>query len=235
MPRPHMDTRRSVVTSEMFPQCGSEERYRKVTQKKDVCAIAQYSAWRSILADLFHESVTLQGHTVTQWPQETQLDSPIVEPPSHSTRGLGSCQARAPLFFQLRDGCDRAYTPAGSSATNRRKTLPNQTPVRLALALALKLGSATAHPPAAFGAYPVQNAGNHICRPFDIAQPSERHTHLADSSDCFTIAHRILEKCISGSKPKRAAKMKPSSKARHQNGKWQFARSVSRLRSPASI
>jgi hypothetical protein len=31
------------------------------------------------------------------------------------------------------------------------------------------------------------------------------------------------------------AKMKPSSKARHQNGKWQFARSVSRLRSPASI
>lgn len=31
------------------------------------------------------------------------------------------------------------------------------------------------------------------------------------------------------------AKMKPSSKARHQNRKWQFARSVSRLRSPASI
>ena len=45
----------------------------------------------------------LQGHTVTQWPQH---DSPIVEPPSHSTRGLGSCQARARLFFQLRDGCD---------------------------------------------------------------------------------------------------------------------------------
>src|ERR1700732_4012154 len=30
----------------------------------------------------------LQGQTVTQWPQETQLDSPIVEPPSHSTRGI---------------------------------------------------------------------------------------------------------------------------------------------------
>ena len=119
-----------------------------------------------------------------------------------------SCQARAPLFFQLRDGCDRACTPAGSSATNRRKTLPNQTPVRLALALALKLGSATAHPPAAFGAYPVQNAGNHICRPFHIAQPRERHTHLANSSDCFTIAHRILEKCISGSKPKRVSGQK---------------------------
>jgi hypothetical protein len=58
MPRPHMDTRRSVVISEMFPKCGTEERYRKVTQKKDVCAIAQYSARRSILADLFHESVT---------------------------------------------------------------------------------------------------------------------------------------------------------------------------------
>ena len=30
----------------------------------------------------------LQGQTVTQWPQETQLDSPMVEPPSHSTRGM---------------------------------------------------------------------------------------------------------------------------------------------------
>src|SRR6478736_10362901 len=30
----------------------------------------------------------LQGHTVTQWPHETQLDSPIAEPPSHSTRGV---------------------------------------------------------------------------------------------------------------------------------------------------
>src|SRR6202021_3779326 len=104
-----------------------------------------------------------------------------------------------------RESWARACPPAGSAATSRRKTLPNHTPVRLALALALKLGSATAHPPAAFGAYPIQNAGNHICRPFDIAQPSERHTHLANSSDCFTIAHRILEKCISGSKPKRVS------------------------------
>src|ERR1700733_157450 len=29
----------------------------------------------------------LHGQTVTQWPQETQLDSPIAEPPSHNTRG----------------------------------------------------------------------------------------------------------------------------------------------------
>src|SRR5258705_12814880 len=34
----------------------------------------------------------LQGQTVTQWPQETQLDSPIVAPPSHRTRGWGSSQ-----------------------------------------------------------------------------------------------------------------------------------------------
>ena len=29
----------------------------------------------------------LHGQTVTQWPHDTQLDSPIVEPPSHNTRG----------------------------------------------------------------------------------------------------------------------------------------------------
>jgi FixJ family two-component response regulator len=29
----------------------------------------------------------LQGQTVTQWPHDTQLDSPIVVPPSHNTRG----------------------------------------------------------------------------------------------------------------------------------------------------
>src|SRR5579864_4795879 len=34
----------------------------------------------------------LQGQTVTQWPHETQLDSPMVDPPSHRTRGLGSSQ-----------------------------------------------------------------------------------------------------------------------------------------------
>src|SRR6202521_1186113 len=34
----------------------------------------------------------LQGQTVTQWPQETQLDSPIGFPPSHKTRGCGSSQ-----------------------------------------------------------------------------------------------------------------------------------------------
>src|SRR5207245_9299214 len=34
----------------------------------------------------------LQGQTVTQWPQETQLESPIKEPPSQRTRGFGSSQ-----------------------------------------------------------------------------------------------------------------------------------------------
>ena len=34
----------------------------------------------------------LQGQTVTQWPQETQLDSPMGSPPSQSTRGCGSSQ-----------------------------------------------------------------------------------------------------------------------------------------------
>src|SRR5246127_4351349 len=34
----------------------------------------------------------LQGQTVTQCPHETQLDSPIVDPPSQSTRGFGSSQ-----------------------------------------------------------------------------------------------------------------------------------------------
>src|SRR5258708_35256392 len=34
----------------------------------------------------------LHGQTVTQWPQETQLDSPMVEPPSHRTLGGGSFQ-----------------------------------------------------------------------------------------------------------------------------------------------
>src|ERR1700761_2201081 len=34
----------------------------------------------------------LHGQTVTQCPHETQLDSPMVDPPSHSTRGFGSSQ-----------------------------------------------------------------------------------------------------------------------------------------------
>ncbi len=42
----------------------------------------------------------LQGQTVTQWPQETQLDSPIGLPPSHKTRGCdlpsGSRAFRSP-------------------------------------------------------------------------------------------------------------------------------------------
>src|SRR5207245_4650286 len=34
----------------------------------------------------------LQGHTLMQWPHDTQLDSPIGLPPSHRTRGCGSSQ-----------------------------------------------------------------------------------------------------------------------------------------------
>src|SRR4029077_7145710 len=34
----------------------------------------------------------LHGQTVTQAPQGTQRDSPMVEPPSHRTRGCGSSQ-----------------------------------------------------------------------------------------------------------------------------------------------
>ena len=41
----------------------------------------------------------LQGQTVTQWPQETQLDSPIVAPPSQSTRGWGSSQRMDSVSF----------------------------------------------------------------------------------------------------------------------------------------
>src|SRR3984885_1081275 len=34
----------------------------------------------------------LHGQTVTQWPQERQLDSPMGAPLSHKTRGCGSSQ-----------------------------------------------------------------------------------------------------------------------------------------------
>src|SRR5271156_1129764 len=34
----------------------------------------------------------LHGQTVTQWPQETQLEPSIFSPPSHSTRGCLSSQ-----------------------------------------------------------------------------------------------------------------------------------------------
>ena len=35
----------------------------------------------------------LQGQTVTQWPQETQLESLATSPPSHSTRGSSRSQS----------------------------------------------------------------------------------------------------------------------------------------------
>src|ERR1700685_1668510 len=41
----------------------------------------------------------LHGQTVTQWPQETQLDSPMVEPPSQRTRGFGSSQLMESVSF----------------------------------------------------------------------------------------------------------------------------------------
>src|SRR6266849_8427555 len=44
----------------------------------------------------------LHGQTVMQWPQETQLDSPMVEPPSHWTRGCGSSQLIESVSFTSR-------------------------------------------------------------------------------------------------------------------------------------
>src|ERR1700752_2046311 len=45
-------------------------------------------AWPSIDVSIN----ALHGQTDTQWPHDTQLDSPIVDPPSHNTRGCGSSQ-----------------------------------------------------------------------------------------------------------------------------------------------
>src|SRR5260370_32478348 len=41
----------------------------------------------------------LHGQTVTQRPQETQLDSPTVDPPSHRTRGCASSQLMDSVSF----------------------------------------------------------------------------------------------------------------------------------------
>src|SRR5258708_13417929 len=41
----------------------------------------------------------LHGQAVTRWPQEPQLDSPIVEPPSHRTPGSCSPPLSASVFF----------------------------------------------------------------------------------------------------------------------------------------
>src|SRR6266446_6281448 len=41
----------------------------------------------------------LQGQTVIQCPQDTQLDSPIVLPPSHKTRGWSSSQRIESVSF----------------------------------------------------------------------------------------------------------------------------------------
>jgi hypothetical protein len=66
------------------------------------------------------------------------------------------------------------------SAASRKKTLPNQTPVFLALALALKFSPGAAHPSAAFRADPIQNAGNHVLGRFDTVKLTERHIRLAN-------------------------------------------------------
>ena len=55
--------------------------------KKPACPIMDFSI------------SALQGQTVTQWPHETQLDSPIVVPPSHSTRGWASSQRMESVSF----------------------------------------------------------------------------------------------------------------------------------------
>ncbi len=52
-------------------------------------------AWPSMLFSI----KALQGHTVTQCPQETQLDSPIVDPPSQSTLGFGASQLMESVSF----------------------------------------------------------------------------------------------------------------------------------------
>jgi hypothetical protein len=95
------------------------------------------------------------------------------------------------------------------SGTNRKKIFPNQAPVSLALALAFKLFSTAAHPPAAFWAYPIQNPGNDICGRFDTAQPNEGH-YLPRQSQVVALrfAHRITEECISASKMKRVSGQK---------------------------
>ena len=43
----------------------------------------------------------LQGQTVTQWPHDTQLDSPMSAPPSHRTRGCAIFPADGECFVDL--------------------------------------------------------------------------------------------------------------------------------------
>ena len=52
----------------------------------------------------------LQGQTVMQWPQETQLDPAISCPPSHCTRGWGSSQSieSVSLTWYILAGLDAA-------------------------------------------------------------------------------------------------------------------------------
>ena len=112
----------------------------------------------------------------------------------------------------------------------RRHKFPCQTPVRLAFALALKLFSAPAHPSATFGAYPIQNAGNHISRRPSIAQLYQGHSspHQQDPLSY----HHVC--CTSGTKNAESEtqfeqiamvwmELKPGSK-RKQQRIWQTRR-----------
>jgi hypothetical protein len=54
----------------------------------------------------------LQGQTVTQWPQETQLDSPMGAPPSHNTRGMLVFPANRQSLIDLKSLARRHATAA---------------------------------------------------------------------------------------------------------------------------
>lgn len=84
---------------------------------------------------------------------------------------------RAPYFVQEGRGVSIVDTDI-QSAPSGNITLPRKAPVRLTLALALELFSASPHSSATFRAYPIHNARNHISDRFDIAQPDECHIHL---------------------------------------------------------
>ena len=113
-----------------------------------------------------------------------------------------------------------------ASATSCKKTLPNRTPVRLALPLAPKLHSAPTHPPTAFGAYPIQNARNHVCGRFNSAHPNERHIHLP-STKLIALRSRVATRGSAFLVPRIEelavelfwVKMKPSLRERHQDKK----------------
>lgn len=153
--------------------------------------------------------------------------------------------------------------------SNCESPLPNLTPVRLTITLALELFPAATHSSSTFRADPIENAGDHVCSRFDRTQSHKPHNitsritsnnqslrmpfrrrsaagfcHVPYVSEC----HLQCCNCISSSKTgdrtlifrfKRqklvSALMSLSYESQHQSSMWQFAKSGSRLRSPASI